>query len=106
MSQGQVYRFTFGPQIEPDEAESRLVLAALNTENVYGETAMRLDASFRFDKRSRICEVDGRTEIGQHIARLFTAYLSQEFGDSSFTVERAEEPSLISKGQKAAEAGA
>lgn len=83
-----VYSFSFAPEITDDEIASRLFLAAVNTENVFGGAAMRLDASFRFDKEARTCVIDGRTEIGRHMAKLFVSYLSKEFGDETFTVER------------------
>ena len=89
-----VYRFTFSPSVSDGQIESRLFLAAVNTENVFGEAAMRLDASFRFDRRTRVCVIDGSTEVGQHIARLFIAYISKEFGEDSHTVERVDKAKL------------
>ena len=69
----KAYQFRFKKDIGNDEIERLLFLAALNTENVFGETTMRLDASFRFDKKSKICLIDSGTEIGRHIAKLFVA---------------------------------
>lgn len=84
----EIYRFRFGRGITTGQIERLLLLAALNTEDVFGETAMRLDASFRFDRRSRVCLIDRTTEIGRHIAKLFIAYVSREFGDDCYSVER------------------
>ena len=88
----EVYRFQFAADVTNSQVERRLLLAAANTQNVFGEAAMRLDASFRFDRRTRVCEIDRGTEIGRHIAKLFVAYVSREFGDDSYTVERIERP--------------
>ena len=88
-----VYSFSFAPEITDDEVASRLFLAAVNTENVFGGAAMRLDASFRFDKEARTCVIDGGTEIGRHMAKLSVSYLSKEFGDEAFAVERIGEVS-------------
>jgi len=82
------YRITFGDAITNREIEQRLLMAGINTENVFGEAAMRLDASFHFDKRERVCVIDRDTEIGGHIAKLFIAYIAKEFGDDCYAVER------------------
>ena len=88
----EIYRFQFTEDIMNRQIEQRLLLAATNTQNVFGEAAMRLDASFRFYRRSRVCEIDRGTEIGRHIAKLFVAYVSKHFGDDCYTVERIAEP--------------
>ena len=82
------YRFRFTDDIGNREIEERLFLAATNTENVFGEAAMRLDASFRFDKAQRVCLIDGGTAVGRHLAKLFISYVSKDFGDDAYTVER------------------
>ena len=38
------------------------------------------------DKRS--CVVDAATEVGGAIARIFTGFLTREFGEEAFKVER------------------
>ena len=86
------YRFRFTDAITTPEIAQRLFLAALNTENVFGEATMRLDASFRLSRQTRICEIDRDTEVGRHIAKLFVAFISAEFGDDCYTVERIEQP--------------
>ena len=86
----ETYRIRFNKDISDEHIEQRLLLAALNTENVFGEAAMRLDASFRFDRKSKVCLIDKGTEVGRHIARLFIAYISKEFGDDCYSVERTQ----------------
>ena len=49
---------------------------------------VRLDASFCLDPTKRTCVVDGATEVGQAIARIFTGFLIREFGEEDFRVER------------------
>jgi len=90
------YRFRFADGITNEQIEERLFLAATNTENVFGEAAMRLDASFRFDKAQRVCVIDRGTAVGRHLAKLFISYISKDFGDDAYTVERvADEPEQI-----------
>lgn len=87
----ETYRIRFNEDIPDEQIRRRLFLAALNTENVFGEAAMRLDASFRFDRNSRTCLIDRGTEVGRHIARLFISYISKEFGDDCYLVERIQD---------------
>ena len=90
------YRFRFAGGITNQQIEERLFLAATNTENVFGEAAMRLDASFRFDRAQRICLIDRGTAVGRQLAKLFISYISKDFGDDAYTVERvADEPEHI-----------
>jgi len=86
------YRFRFTNEIPMGNIAQRLLLAAINTENVFGEAAMRLDAKFRIDKAARIVEIDRDTEIGRHIAKLFVSYIAKEFGNGCYAVERVAEP--------------
>ena len=86
------YRFRFTDEIPMGKIAQRLLLAAINTENVFGEAAMRLDAKFRIDKAARVVEIDRDTEVGRHIAQLFVSYITKEFGDQVYSVERVAEP--------------
>ena len=86
------YRIRFNKGISDEHIEQRLLLAALNTENVFGEAVMRLDASFRFDRKSKVCLIDRGTEVGRHI-RLFIAYISKS---SEMTVTRSNTRLILS----------
>jgi hypothetical protein len=94
----RAYRFTFEQGVSGGRIEALLFLAAVNTENVFGEAAMRLDASFRFDPRTRTCVIQGDTEVGQHIARLFITYVSKELGEHSYAVERIHDERIAPRG--------
>ena len=54
----ELYRFQFTDEIPSGKIAQRLLLAAINTENVFGEAAMRLDAKFRIDKPARVVEIE------------------------------------------------
>lgn len=82
------YRFRFADAIGNAQIEQRLFMAAANTESVFGEATMRLDATFRFDRERRVCEIDRGTDVGRHLAKLFISYISNDFGDDAYTVER------------------
>lgn len=68
--------------------DDSLSLAALEAEGIHSRTRVVLDASFQLDRAERVCVVDGSTAVGQTIAELFTEYLTREFGEDAFRVER------------------
>ncbi|MFC1475817.1 hypothetical protein ACFLQW_02300 [Candidatus Zixiibacteriota bacterium] len=83
---GQMYEFTFDPDVDLTEVEDTLTLAVLAAENLHGRALVRMDGSFRLDRPTRKCIIDAATSIGQQIARLFTGFLSKEFGEEAFAV--------------------
>lgn len=83
-----VYRFEFAGKVPSKEIEESLFWAVFNAESVFGKPRVRLDASFLFDREKRVCVIDKATEVGQHIAQVFTSLITREFGEDSFKVER------------------
>ncbi|HRR82449.1 MAG TPA: hypothetical protein P5532_12880 [Planctomycetota bacterium] len=88
----ELYRFQFTDEIPHGKIAQRLFLAAINVENLFGEAQMRLDAKFRFDRAARVVEIDRSSEVGRCVAKLFTRYMTKEFGDGCYVVERVTEP--------------
>ena len=84
----EIYRYRFGDGIPTSEAEESLMLAVLAAESIHGRSALRLAGAFLFDAEKRSCVIDGSTEIGRHIASIFTGFLGKQFGDEAFKVER------------------
>ena len=83
-----IYRYSFGERIPTVEAEESLMLAVLAAECIHGRSALRLAGAFLFDTKKRSCVIDGSTEIGQHIAAIFTGFLGKQFGDEAFKIEK------------------
>jgi len=83
-----IYKYEFSFNIPIDEVEQSLALSVLTTESLHGRTRVRLDASFCIDKEKHACIVDAGTEVGRHIASIFTGYLTREFGENTFKVKR------------------
>lgn len=84
----ELYRYSFDSKIPIRDVEESLLLAVLAAESLHGRSLVHLDASFRLDPEKCTCVVDGTTEVGRTIARIFTGYLSREFGEGAFTVVR------------------
>jgi len=83
------YRFEVDGSVPLDEAEMTLQLAMLALEGLYGQAAVRLDGRYHVDEPCRAIVVDGSTEVGTSLVRVFTALLIREFGEDSFSARRS-----------------
>lgn len=84
----ELYRYKFDSDVPIRDIEDSLCLAVLTTECLYGRSLIKLDACFCLNRKKRSCVVDAATEVGCTIARIFTGFLSREFGEETFKVER------------------
>jgi hypothetical protein len=83
-----LYRYTFQPDVSPEDVETALLLAILSTESLHGEIQTRLDAAHAYDSRKGTCVIDASTEAGRDFNKLFVGYLRRDQGENSFRVER------------------
>jgi len=81
-----VFRFEFEPVVSLTEAEMSLHLAMYAVEGLYGEARVRLEASYRLDDALRSITVDGETEVGAALVKVYTRLLIREFGEDGFHV--------------------
>ncbi len=86
------YRFELEKGVDQEEAERTLQLAILGAEGLYGPARVRLDAWYRREPARRALVVDATTEVGAAVVRIFTSYLTREFGEESFSVRRLPDP--------------
>ncbi len=84
----ELYRYDFDPKVPFANIEETIFLAVAAAEGLYGRSVVRLDTSFSLDPKTRSCVLEAGTEVGRCIARIFTAYVSYEFGEEAFKVER------------------
>ncbi len=97
-----VYRFEFERSVPLTEAEMSLHLSLFAVEGLYGQARVRLDAGYHIDERRRAIVVDGTTEVGAAVVRVFTSLLLHEFGSDGFSVRRvAQAPSATVEGRAA-----
>lgn len=85
-----VYRYTFSHDVSPENSENFLVRSMLAIEALHGEAQVRLDAAHYFDVDQRACVIDASTPVGRDLNKLFVGFLSREFGEESFRVERVD----------------
>src|SRR5436309_2002722 len=82
-----VYRYQFADAVPVAEVEATLVLSVLAAESLHGAPQVRLDAGHFLDGAGRACVIDAGTAVGRDLNRLFTGFLSREFGPHAFRVE-------------------
>ncbi|HUW09471.1 MAG TPA: hypothetical protein VM537_07045 [Anaerolineae bacterium] len=82
------YCYRFDDNLPLPEAEKWLLLSVVAAESLYGRSPVRLDAAFCLDRKQRSCVVDATSDVGRAIARIFTGFLTHQFGEVSFRVER------------------
>ena len=84
----EIYKYEFPADLSIQEVERSLALSVLTTESLHGRSQVRMDASFFVDVEKHACVIDADTEVGRDIARIFTGYLTREFGENAFRVKR------------------
>lgn len=87
-----VYRYVFVEEVSLSEVQDSLLLAIAAAEGLHGAARLKLEAGYLFDEAKRTCVVDASTPVGEAVARIFTGFLSREFGERSFTAERVGSP--------------
>jgi hypothetical protein len=68
--------------------ESHLSWVIFNAECTFGKSKVRIEASYFIPDDKPECIIDVSTEVGEHIAKLFTGIMIREFGEEGFAVER------------------
>lgn len=83
-----VYKYVFESSIDVTDVEASLLLALLAAESLHGEAQVRLDAAHFLDPAKRACIIDAGTPVGRDVNRLFVGFVTREFGEDAFQVER------------------
>ncbi len=83
-----VFRFSLSSEIPLEEAEMTLQLATFAVEGLFGMARVRLDVGYHLDPNRHAILVDGTTEVGATVVRVFVGLLLREFGEDAFQVDR------------------
>ena len=84
----ELYRYRFNDDVPARELEESLLLAILAVECLLGESRVRLDARYCLRARDGVCVIDAGSDVGRDINRIFTGFVSREFGRDAFEVHR------------------
>ena len=86
-------RFKFPKETKRELIEASIASAIFNAECVFGKPRVRVSGTaYYLDEDSPQCIIDVSTEIGEHIAQVFTGIMINTLGEEKFQVRRIEEP--------------
>jgi len=81
-----VCKFIFDEGIKEDAIEERIALAIITAECTFGQAKVRLNASYLASGNKAVIDVS--SEVGEHIAQVFTGLMTRQYGEDKFTVKR------------------
>jgi len=86
-----VCRFTFPKDTTRELIEAAVASAIFNAECVFGKPRVRVSgAAYYLAEDSPQCVIDVSTEVGEHIAQVFTGIMINTLGEEKFQVRRLE----------------
>lgn len=83
-----VCRFKFPEELDREIIETQLALAVIATECTFGQPKVRISAAYCVSKDKSQVAIDVSTEVGEHIAQVFTGLMTRQLGEDRFTVDR------------------
>ncbi|GAB4117301.1 MAG: hypothetical protein Kow00103_13890 [Candidatus Caldatribacteriota bacterium] len=91
-----VCRFKFPEGLDREIIETQLALAIIAAECTFGQPKVRISAAYCVSPGSSTADkkkkpqvaIDVSTEVGEHIAQVFTGLMIRQLGEDKFTVDR------------------
>jgi len=85
-----VCRFKFSEDRDGETIEQQLALAIVATECTFGQPKVRISAAYCVSRDKPQAVIDVSTEVGEHIAQVFTGLMIRQLGEEKFTVDRVD----------------
>jgi hypothetical protein len=85
-----VCRFKFPEDVSAEAIEAQLTLAIVAAECAYGQAKVRINAAYCISRDKAQAIIDVSTNVGEHIAQVFTGLMIRQLGEQRFTVQRVE----------------
>jgi len=82
----QICRFKFKEGVTKGLIEEQIALAIITAECTFGQARVRLYASYLAVDCKAV--IDASSDVGEHIAQVFTGLMMRQVGEENFTVER------------------
>jgi hypothetical protein len=87
-----VCRFKFTRGIKKEFIEESMATAIFNAECVFGKPRVRVSGvAYYIADDNTECVIDVSTEVGEHVAQMFTGIVINSLGEEKFRVRRVEE---------------
>ena len=76
--------------------EESTATAILSAECVFGKPRVRVSGvGYYVDQENPVCIIDVSSEVGEHVARVFTGIIINALGEEKFQVRRVERESSV-----------
>jgi len=83
-----VCKFRFPDGLDRKIIETQLALAIVAAECTFGQARVRIAAAYCVSKEKPQVAIDVSTDVGEHIAQVFTGMMIRQLGEDKFTVDR------------------
>lgn len=95
-----VCRFKFPEGTNRDLIEAAIASAIFNAECFFGKPKVRLSAAYYMAPDKPECVIDISSEVGEHVAQVFTGIIINTLGEDKFQVRRIEGEAALQAAQK------
>lgn len=93
----KVCKFTFRNGIGRDLIEAAIASAVFSAECVFGKPRVKVSGiAYYLAGNGHLCVIDISTEVGQHVAQVFTGFMMNALGEEKFQVRRIEGTAEVS----------
>ena len=82
----EVCKFIFKKKVSREFIEEQIAFAILSAECTFGAAKVRLNAAYLASDDKVVIEVS--SNVGEHIAEIFTGLMIKFVGETNFSVER------------------
>ena len=104
-----VCRFKLLDALDREAVEAQLALAIIAAECTFGQARVRISAAYYISAVNTSQEeqpkelqavIDVSTEVGEHIAQVFTGLMIRQLGEDRFTVDRVNSEKELSSDER------
>lgn len=81
-----ICKFIFNKGIDANLIKAQIAIAVIAAESTLGQEKVRLYAAY--DSFGRTVIIDVSSDVGEHIAQVFTGLMRRQVGEDKFKVER------------------
>lgn len=82
----EICRFDFDGTVSKRDIEEQITLAIITAECTFGKPRVRLNAAYLASNGKAVIDVS--SDVGEHIAQVFTGLMIRLVGEENFSVER------------------
>lgn len=84
----ETYKYRFDQTVPAQDLEDTFMLALLAVESLHSRSRVCMECRFLIDKHNRTCIIHAATTVGRDLACIFTGFVTCEYGERAFRIER------------------